>query len=64
MESGFVLDLTHGGRLVPLWHRGAPHTSFWAGVKHPDDQGLPIGVYRCTRCGYLESYASEQFAPQ
>jgi hypothetical protein len=61
MEQGFIIDNTHGGRLVPEWYAGEPKKSLWLGLKVPQN-GIPIGVFRCTNCGYLESYASEVFA--
>jgi hypothetical protein len=61
MQQGFVLDNTHGGRVVSQWVPGAPRESFWLGTKVPDDH-LPIGTYRCSSCGFLESYARTEFA--
>lgn len=62
MEQGFVLDNTHGGRLVSHWARGVPSFSFWVGLKLPDEKLVPIGTYRCSACGYLEQYARPEFA--
>ena len=62
MEQGFVLDNTHGGRLVSQWAAGAPLKSFWVGTKLPDAKLLPIGSYRCSSCGFLEMYARQEFA--
>jgi hypothetical protein len=62
MEQGFVLDNTHGGRLVSQWAPGAPLESFWVGTKLPHDDLIPIGTYRCSSCGFLESYARDEFA--
>jgi hypothetical protein len=61
MEQGFILDNTHGARLVSHWARGAPLRSFWAGTKVPDDT-VPVGAYRCATCGFLEMYARSEFA--
>ena len=62
MEQGFVLDNTHGSRVVSQWVAGAPQKSFWVGTKVPDGKLVPIGTYRCLSCGFLESYAREEFA--
>lgn len=62
MEQGFVLDNSHGGREVSRWVAGAPLKSFWVGTKLPDEDLIPIGTYRCSSCGYLESYARPEFA--
>ena len=58
MEEGFVLDHTHGGRLQSTWIQGKPEQSRWgAGVKLKNRMNLPIATFRCTKCGYLESFA-------
>lgn len=62
MELGFVMDFTHGGRLVSHWAAGSPQKSFWTGTKLPDEKLLPVGTFRCESCGFLESYASSEFA--
>jgi hypothetical protein len=62
MAQGFVLDNTYGGRAVSHWVAGAPEESFWTGTNVSEKQMIPIGTFRCTSCGYLESYAREEFA--
>jgi hypothetical protein len=62
MEQGFTMDNTHGARVVSQWAPGAPMKSFWTGTKLPDEKLVPIGTYRCTSCGFLESYARQDFA--
>lgn len=58
MEEGFIFDSTHGGQTqVVSWVEGVPEKSFWGGVKVGKRRKLEISVLRCTRCGYLESYA-------
>ena len=57
MEEGFVLDNTYGARLQSEWIEGAPERSRWTGIKLKGKEQLPIVTFRCTRCGYLESYA-------
>jgi len=64
MEQGYVLDNTYGARLVSHWSAGAPRKSFWAGTKSPEGEVLPIGTFRCSACGYLESYARPEFEAQ
>lgn len=61
MEQGFVLDTTYGGAIVHKWAAGAPLKSFWTGTKQPKGDLIPIGTYRCSSCGYLESYARAEF---
>jgi hypothetical protein len=62
MEQGFVLDVIQ--RLVSQWAPGAPVKAFWTGTKLPAGKLIPIGVFRCASCGFLESYARDEFAAQ
>ena len=62
LEQGFVLDVTHGGALVSQWVPGAPAKSFWTGTKVEKEKLIPIGVFRCQVCGFLESYARDEYA--
>lgn len=65
MQQGFILDMTHRGRLVSHWRPGVPQRSDWTGTHDaPQDQVIPIGVFRCGSCGFLESYARDDFAAQ
>lgn len=57
MQEGFTLDLTYGGTRVSQWVAGKPERSFWTGAKVSDKERHEIQSYRCTKCGYLESYA-------
>jgi len=57
MEDGFTLDHTHGEKLQAAWVEGPPKHSFWTGLRAPRAIQHPITTYRCTGCGYLESYA-------
>jgi hypothetical protein len=63
MVQGFIVDFTQGGaRLVSSWVEGAPEKVFWAGTKVPTDKCIPVGTFRCSGCGFLESYARPEFA--
>lgn len=57
MEEGFIVDNTYGARVQSEWVQGAPEVSRWTGVKLKGRLHLPATTYRCTKCGYLESYA-------
>jgi len=59
MQQGFILDATHGARLVARWVAGKPESSFWTGTKVEGREQHFIQSFRCVACGYLESYASE-----
>jgi hypothetical protein len=64
MEQGFIFDMAHGTRLVSHWAPGAPQKSFWFGTRLPEEKLIPIGAFRCESCGFLESYARDEFAAQ
>ena len=57
MDEGYVLDRTYGAELVAKWIAGKPERSFWKGFKTRDRPNLEIQTFRCSKCGYLESYA-------
>jgi hypothetical protein len=56
--------MTYGGRVVSKWAAGAPIKSVWSGTKLPEEKLIPVGAFRCASCGYLESYARDEFAAQ
>jgi predicted nucleic-acid-binding Zn-ribbon protein len=59
MQPGYFLDSKHGERRgATEWVEGVPVRSFWMGLKIKGRQVLPVTVYRCERCGFLESYAA------
>lgn len=58
MEVGLLLDKgDHNHLTTAEWLEGPPARSFWTGLKTSDRKRLPVSSFRCTRCGYLESYA-------
>ena len=61
MERGFVIEYAAGPFGPDKWHPGAPVEKEFVGLKmgtYNIDLNLarPIATYRCTNCGYLESY--------
>ncbi len=58
MERGFVVDEGYGARTVAAWVEGTPEKSMWTGLKTRGRRRLSIDTWRCTRCGYLENYAT------
>lgn len=56
METGIVIDQTYGYSTVSVWLKGKPERGFWTGLKLRT-QPKPTETFRCTSCGYLESYA-------
>lgn len=59
MVQGFIADIGYGSKYVSGWVSGPPERSFWTGTKTPHT--IPVGTFRCSACGYLESYAREEF---
>lgn len=58
METGLVIDRTYGRVEVSTWIGGLPARG-WLGVKVGGKKQYPIQAFRCSSCGYLESYALE-----
>lgn len=61
----FVEGMTERLRLVSHlshWTPGSASKATWAAMEVPNDKLLPVGTYRCSSCGYLESYARPEFA--
>lgn len=57
MQAGYLVDQGHANaRSVTSWSEGEPRRSFWMGLK-PSSEVIETRTWRCTGCGYLESYA-------
>jgi hypothetical protein len=57
LEEGFIKDHGYGVVHTSEWVEGAPERSFWTGTKTSGRKKVQIQTFRCTACGYLESYA-------
>ena len=58
MELGFTTDFAYGMILQSSWTPGVPvPRRFVGGIKYRKQDSRLIVSYRCTGCGYLESYA-------
>jgi rubredoxin len=58
MEKGYIADLSYGACMQSAWTPGEPvPRRFFAGIKWRRSDNTPIVTFRCTSCGYLESYA-------
>ena len=63
MVQGFIFDRADGGhRRVINWVEGAPEKYFWTVTRVPEEKCVPVGTFRCSVCGFLESYAHPEFA--
>ena len=58
MIQGFIADFAdmEQNANVSTWVEGPPKMSLMFGTKTPAAKHVPIGTYRCSACGYLESY--------
>ena len=63
MESGFVLDTSHGMPTQAEWTSGEPSSSFWTGIRMKGRARHHVTTYRCPKCAYLESYAPAKERP-
>lgn len=65
MVQGFIPDFK-GSKfsIVSIWVEGAPGKPTWFGtcVPVPAEKSIPVGTFRCSVCGFLESYAHPEFA--
>jgi hypothetical protein len=61
MAQGFQYDTGYGVIQVARWVPGLPQKGWLTGEVRSSQtkQGLPITIFRCPTCGYLESYALE-----
>jgi Domain of unknown function (DUF6487) len=60
MEVGFIPDFGHYELVRPVtWVEGKPEHSFWKGTRIADKRQLNVEAYRCTSCGLIDFYASE-----
>ena len=58
MEQGFLLEQRDGNmKDATEWVEGAPEKGWFGSVKVRRKRQLAGETHRCTRCGYLESYA-------
>jgi predicted nucleic-acid-binding Zn-ribbon protein len=61
MIRGFIVDHLGRGQWLSNWSEGTPQRSYWTGLKVNDADSIAVGTFRCSVCGYLESYARPEF---
>ena len=57
MEAGLIPDEGYSHTFMSKWVEGIPQKGFFFGLKLKGRRQFAITAYRCTTCGYLESYA-------
>ena len=61
MVQGFVFEIDGAMRKVSTWVEGAPGKSWWGSAQVAKEKCVPVGTFRCSVCGSLESYARPEF---
>jgi predicted nucleic-acid-binding Zn-ribbon protein len=64
MVQGFTFESEGPRRMVSSWVEGAPEKAFWHSAKVSAEKCVPVGSFRCSKCGFLELYARPEFAAQ
>jgi hypothetical protein len=60
MTEGFPVDSIEHRARVAHWAEGIPTYWLLGIVRMRGRRRLPITTWRCVKCGYLESYATER----
>ena len=60
MARGFITE-AGGVTTVTEWIEGLRENATLAGK--PEESRFYVGTYRCSSCGYLDSYARPEFKP-
>lgn len=62
METGFIVDYTHGAVIQSMWHPGKPEEKkllgLSAGAKSDYRSDPKVISYRCPKCRLLLSYTT------
>jgi hypothetical protein len=65
MERGFIPDEFRDRNEVTVWVRGTPERSpTTSAIELAGRQMWQVATYRCSNCGYLESYAQEELSSE
>jgi hypothetical protein len=57
MKEGFLHDSGQHSSGVAHWAEGTPEYNILRFLRMKGRRKLPIRSFRCTKCGFLESYA-------
>ena len=61
MEIGFLLDNAHVNYLPAMWVKDLPERTFFKMAKIKGKVRREVQTYRCLDCGFLESYAVNEW---
>jgi hypothetical protein len=59
MQEGFILDLLRAGQMPASWIEGEPEKSIFDQARIKGRARYRIRSFRCTKCGLLENYATD-----
>ena len=59
MTEGFLIDSSHNAVRVAHWAEDPPSYWFLKVLRMKGRRRLPVETWRCSRCGFLESWARE-----
>jgi hypothetical protein len=57
MQEGLVVDFNYAGVLPSMWVQAQAQLSAGAGGNMDGKRKVKTVTYRCSDCGYLDSYA-------
>ena len=57
MAEGVIVDMGYGQSFISHWLPAPIKVARWLGLKVRKKDVIPTVTLRCTRCGFLESYA-------
>ena len=59
LRAAVIPDFGHANNVIlASWIEGEPEKSWWQGMKTKGRRRFSITAYRCTKCGFLETYAA------
>lgn len=58
-QEGYLPDRGRNSYDAPIWVAGKPEFGFFGDAKIAGKESYSIRTFRCTKCGFLESYATE-----
>ncbi len=58
MQQGLLVDLSYAGILRSMWVEDQAASTVVAGIPDSDKRKVKTITYRCSHCGFLDSYAN------
>jgi hypothetical protein len=67
MARGLIREVSSGWTGASRWFEGSPQATtglLGQGTKLPGDNPIPTAMFRCSGCGFVETYARPEFAAE